>query len=270
MVGVSYIADVKASYSLHTMFDPATMTTSVELDKHQHPVVLGDRTVGVFGVDTGIELLSNELISITPYVDLNKIGRLAHGFGLHLGVLWQLHVPLVIDRLVIDARTEYRRVSGDYIGPYFDTSYEIERYQVLQGVSFTPKLASAIANSTPSKNGVFFDVTAGLPSFVYVGGQFIDYDGGQNDGSLRLSLEIPALEIFTLSAFYYRVGIGGGKDLFRIDNRSAIVAQASIPLYYVFSLQLRFIRTWQTDPEHNGEYKAVDDVSAGVGFNLTF
>ena len=66
------------------------------------------------------------------------------------------------------------------------------------------------------------------------------------------------------------MGIGGGKDLFRIDNRSAIVAQASIPIYYVFSLQLRFIRTWQTDPANNGQYIAVDDVSAGVGFNLTF
>lgn len=270
--GISFIGDARAPYNLDTAFDPDTMEPiSVALDEHKHPIVLSRRPLGIFGIDTGIDLVANELFSVTPYIDLNKMGRVDYGWGLHMGVLWGLRLPLLIDTLVIDARTEYRRVSGDYIGPYFNTSYEIERFQTFdRRYPFTPKLHALIENAGDSRNGVFFDLLAGLPEFVFVGGEYIDYDGGEADGTLRLSLEIPALEVVKFSGFYYRVGIRGGEDLFKIDDRSAIVAQAAIPLYAIFDLRLRLIRTWQADPTDAGQFNAVDDISFGFGFNLTF
>lgn len=277
--GISFIGDARAPYSLQTQDEVIMMPgmedirrpIGVDLDEHKHPIVLARRPLGIFGIDTGIELFSNELFSITPYIDLNKMGRVDYGWGLHMGVLWGLRLPLLIDTLTIDARTEYRRVSGDYIGPYFNTSYEIERFQTFdRRYPFTPKLRALTENVVDSRNGVFFDLLAGFPSFVFVGGEFIDYDGGEADGTLRLSLEIPALEVVKFSGFYYRVGITGGDDLFEIDDRSAIVAQAAIPLYAVFDLRLRLIRTWQADPNDAGNFNAVDDISVGFGFNLTF
>lgn len=259
--GVSIMTDPTAPTALQR-----TPTGGTEIDEDKHPIVLREETLPILGADVGYELLRGSPLSITPYIDLNRITAVDDGLGLHIGILWGLRVPLVLDTFLVDLRTEYRRVSGDYTAPYFNTVYEVERYESPPG-SGTPKLA-ALRNQTglPGKNGVFFDILAGLPQFIYVGGEFIDYDGGQNDGSLRLSLEVPVLEFVQFSAFYYRVNISGLDDLFALDDRSAVVAEAKIPLYYIFTLNLRWWRLWQAvEPEG---YQAVDDWSVGVGFSL--
>jgi hypothetical protein len=251
-----------------------TTSSSVAVDSHNHPIVDAKRRLVIAGIDAGLEVFSNELISITPYVDLNKMMNVVdRGWGFHTGVLWQLHFPLVIDTLTLDARTEYRRVSGDYIGPYFDSTYEIDRYQVLNQAMPLPlgqstKLSSLILDPSQSRNGLFFSLLAGLPQFVFVGGEYTAYDGHRNDGTLKLSLNVPALSFFKFSAFYYRINVSGLDDLFNYkDNRSAIVATASIPFYGFLALNVRWWRIWQL--EGDGLYHTVDDWSVGVGFNLT-
>lgn len=269
VIGASIVADAKAPFLLRTRpsaADPLLTVTSTDADGH--PIVDADRTLAIFGVDVGLELFSNALFSVTPYVDLNKMNVVDNGWGLHLGVLWGLKVPIVLDTFVVDARTEYRRVSGDYVGPYYNTAYEIERFQVLTSAGGAPttKLQALAGGAAPSRNGVFFDLLAGLPQFAFIGGEFVDYDGGVADGTLRLSLEVPALEVVKFSAFYYRINISGLDDLFEIDDRSAIVAQAAVPIYYFLTANLRWWRVWQAS--ETGEYEAVDDWSVGLGFNL--
>lgn len=259
VVGTTLVTDTRAPVT----FGLDAATSSIAVDDNGRPAISDRKTIGVFGLDVGLELLSTELLSITPYIDLNKMTTVSNGWGLHMGVLWGLHLPLGIDTLVLDARTEYRRVSGDYVGPYFDTAYEIERVRSpgLAG----PKLGALDAFGGSAKNGVFFDLLAGFPQFAFIGGEFVDYDGGQADGQLRLSLEIPALEVVKLSAFYYRINVSGMNDLFAIDDRSAIVAQASVPLYSFLDLKLRWWRVWRPV---DGDYQSVDDWSVGVGFRL--
>ncbi len=271
-VGVSFFTDYKAPFQIATDSEGVP-----QADEDDVPVVAAARPLFVYGTDIGIDLLANEYLSITPYIDLNKISRVDNGWGFHAGVLWGLHFPLGIDTLTFDLRTEYRRVSGDYLGPYFNTVYEIERYQRLTfGRNPPPKFYSLECNSLdanvcnpqapPGKNGFFFDLVAGLPQFFLIGGEYIDYDGGQPDGSLRLSLEVPALSFLKLAAFYYRVNVDGPGDLFKLDDKSAIVAQATIPIYWAFSLNLRYFRVWQANGE--GGFDTVDDWDASLGFSL--
>jgi hypothetical protein len=274
-VGVSFFTDYKAPFTIAR--DP--MTGGLLADEDGVPQVASDRSLFIYGVDIGFEVLETDILSITPYIDLNKIGRVDNGWGFHAGVLWGLHFPLGIDTLTLDLRTEYRRVSGDYLGPYFNTVYEIERYQRLTFGPFpTTKLYSLECNTVDQsepcnttapggRHGLFFDVIAGLPNFILVGGEYIDYYGSdQPDGSLRLSLEVPALSFLKFSAFYYRVNIDGPDDLFKLDDRSAIVAQATIPIYWIFSLNLRYFRLWQANGA--GGFDAINEWEASVGFSL--
>ena len=274
-VGVSFFTDYKAPFLIAR--DP--MTGGQLADEDGVPQVAADRSLFVYGVDVGFEVLETDILSITPYVDLNKISRVDNGWGFHAGVLWGIHIPLGIDTLLLDLRTEYRRVSGDYLGPYFNTVYEIERYQRLTfGANPVPKFYSLRCNTVDAtapcntdspggRHGVFFDLIAGLPNFVLVGGEYVDYYGSpQPDGELRLSLEVPALSFFKFSAFYYRVNISGTKDLFKLDDRSAIVAQATIPIYWIFALNLRYFRLWQANGE--GGFDAVHEWEVSVGFSL--
>jgi hypothetical protein len=286
VVGTTLLADLHAPTRLATNTTTDMMGgvhQSIALDDKNHPIVTGDKTLAIYGLDVGIEVFSNELFSITPYVDLNKMSTVANGWGFHTGILWQARLPMLIDTLTLDARTEYRRVSGDYVGPYFNTTYEIERYTTLGApaagvpmgtpVLAVPKLATLTSTGAGAaslgggRNGVFFDLLAGFPQFIFVGGEYIAYDGPRNDGSLRLSLEVPALKIVKFSAFYYRINVAGLSDLFKLDDRSAIVASASIPLYSVFSVNLKWWRVWRADPA-TGDYRSADDWSVGVGLSL--
>ena len=283
VLGATLMVDSKAPIALMTEpSDPGNVdsASSTVVDDKGVPVVTRERALSIVGVDVGYELIDTSIFDVTPYVDLNKIGIVDKGWGLHMGVLWNLSLPMLIDTLVVDLRTEYRRVSHDYVGPYFDTTYEIERYQLLSRAGGEaaavpklrelcgPELETCSQGSASGRNGVFFELLAGLPNFVFIGGEYLDYDGGQADGSLRLSLEVPALEIFKLRAFYYRVNISGLDDLFELDDRSAIMASVEIPMYTVLSLQARWWRVWQPAPGGQEGFEAVDDWSIGVGFSL--
>jgi hypothetical protein len=264
--GASLFTDPSAPVTLaRDPTDPSGAT--IQLDASGRPVVATRRAVAVAGADLGLEILEGAPLSITPYIDFNKITAVANGYGLHMGILWGLRFPVLIDTLTADIKTEYRRVSGDYLSPYFDTAHEIDRFSFPPGTGATTKLGYLAASSTVAgRNGLYFDIFAGLPKYIYVGGEYLKYDGQQNDGTLRLSLNVPALSFIQLSAMYYRVGIGPLTDLFKLDNRSAVVAAAKIPLYYVFTLNLQWWRLWKADP--TGNFVATDDWSVGVGFNL--
>ncbi len=123
-------------------------------------------------------------------------------------------------------------------------------------------------NGNGGRNGVFLELLAGLPEWVFIGGEYQDYDGVSDDGTLRLSLEVPALDIVKFSAFYYRVNIAGADDFFELDDKSAVVAQAVVPLYSFLSINLRWWRVWQADPSGNDGYKSVDVWSISAGFNF--
>lgn len=261
VVGLSLISDPTAPLQLKRL-----AAGGVALDSNAHPIVEKERALIILGFDLGYELLRGAPLSITPYIDLNDITYADSGWGFHIGVLWNLSVPLLIDTLTVDLKTEYRRVSSEYLSPYFDSTYVVERYDSPQG-SGSPKLATILAaKNLPGKNGYVFDLVAGFPKYVYIGGAFTDYDGGQNDGTLRLSLEIPALEVLKLSAFYYRTGIGGFDDMFKLDDRSAIVAEASIPISSIFTANLRWWRLWHATA--GGAYESTDDWSVGVGISV--
>jgi hypothetical protein len=271
VVGASLFADARAPFELRAAgADGVAVEDGV-------PVVTRERALALGGVDVGLELLDTSLLKITPYTAFQKMSVVENGLGWHTGVLWNLRVPTPLDPLVADLRTEYRRVSGDYLAPYFNTVYEIERYQRLSGedgASALPKLrtlcgpeAGCAGSTAAARNGLLFELMAGLPSWAFVTGEYVDQDGGEADGSLRLSLEVPALEAVRFSAFYYRINVDGLGDLFALDDKSALVAQAQVPLYSFLTVNVRWWRVWQARPEEGG-YASVDDWSLGLGLNL--
>lgn len=275
--GFSLMADINAPLSLKHVDadnDPNTPET-VQVNSKGEVQVDSKKTMTAMGVDVGFEVLDTEFIKITPYLDLNRINNVKYGLGAHLGVLWQMNVPVVVTNFVADLRTEYRWVSGDYLGPYFNASYDVERYQFLlpsknNDAVAAPKLQvlRSLSKKQVAKHGYFFELLAGLPEWVYIGGEYIDYASKESDGYLRLSLEIPALEVVQLSAVYMRVNVDGPTDLFAFDEKSAFIAQATVPLYSALTLQARWWRVWKASA--NEGFEAVDDWSVGFGFSAAF
>jgi hypothetical protein len=253
--------------------DPMTSYVTT-VDDEGRPTVAADRALAIVGLDVGYELLQTDRFRITPYVDLNKITAVAEGWGLHAGVLWSGRFPALVDTFVLDLRTEYRAVSGDYVGPYVNATYDIERYTSLRASSSrlgTPTKLGFLCGASDGdcvaqdgRHGYFLELLMGLPQWIFVGGELLDYTGEDDDGTFRLTLEVPALEVVQLTASYFRVGVRDLGDLFAVDDRSAILARARVPLYSLFALDFEWSRVWRGDPD--GGYAPVDDWRVGAGF----
>lgn len=251
-------------------------TFATLLDDQGRPISAASRAAPIVGLEVGYPIFDSGPLSITPYVDLNKITAVQDGWGLHAGVLWNVSVPMVIDTLMVDVRTEYRAVSQDYRGPYVNATYEIERYESLRATPTafgTPSKLSFLCGGTgectgggPLRHGYFVEVLAGLPEWIFVGGELLDYTGAQQDGTFRLTLEVPALEAVQLQASYFRVGVRDLGDLFAIDDRSAVIARARVPIQTFFNIDVEWTRIWRGDPE--GGYAPVDDYRVGAGFAI--
>lgn len=270
-LGTSYIVDWRAPLKLKT----GALGLPV-FDRGGAPELEDAKPLLIHGIDMGVALALSDRFVVTPYTDFNKMTTVDEGWGWHTGVLWYLEVPRGDnkDPVEISMRTEYRRVSGDYVGPYFNTVYEIERFARLEanGGNGDTKLQDLCGNvackngAAPARNGVLFELQARLPDIVSIGSEYIAYDGEREDGSFRLSVELPAFEYFELRAFYYRINMAGLSDAFAVDDRTAIVTELRVPFLGWFSANAAWWRVWQT--EAGGGFGAVDDWSIGVGLKI--
>ena len=279
VLGASLISDPSAPFQLKRNDDDEVL-----LDEVGQAEVASTRTFFVSGVDLGLEVFRNDLITIEPYIDANFMSQVDEGWGVHAGILWALRIPAVIDTLQVDLTTEYRYVASNYRAQYFDTLYELERSAVLQNGASMTKLALIRDGVGNGRNGLFFDVKAGLPSWAFVSGSYTDYDGGIADGTLMLGLTVPALEVVEFGAFMYRVNVQGLEDLIKFeDDRTAVVAQVKVPLYTFFSIKASYAMTYELKGpgefdsmagtearEAESPYKRVDSWDFGVGFDFKF
>lgn len=257
---------------------PETATFETVVDDEGRPLAADSRAAAIIGLDVGWPVIDTGVLSITPYVDLNKLTAVQDGWGLHAGVWWKVAAPMVLDTFVVDLRTEYRAVSRDYRGPYINATYEIERYESLRAAATrfgTPSKLGFLCGGEPGgdcmgagdlRHGFFLELLAGLPQWVFLGGELLDYTGDESDGTFRLTLEIPALEAVQIQASYFRVGVRNLEDLFAIDDRSAVLARARVPIQTFISLDVEWARVWRGDPQ--GGYEPVDDYRVGAGFSL--
>lgn len=278
-IGTSFFADWTAPFALErgemgAMGEPGQILVD---DETYEPLVADKRVFTAFGFDVGLPIPMGESLTFTPYMDINKISVVRYGMGLHLGTLWELEVGRGLDH-PFEAlfRAEFRHVSGDYLGQYFNTVYEIERFQRLQSresrteARQQPKLralcnvAGCEEDPAPSRNGLWLETSVGLRDVFYLGAEYLAYDGERADGSLRLFVEVPYFDFVQAKAFYYRINTSGLGDAFGFDDRTALMAEVRVPFLYVLSGNFRWIRTWQAR-NNEGGFAAVDDWNVGLG-----
>lgn len=265
--GTSFFADWVAPFELER-----DEMDNVQVDDDYQPIVAEHQPFFAFGFDVGLPIALGKSLTFIPYTDINKLSVVNNGWGLHLGTLWKVHVARGLDH-PFEAlfRAEFRHVSGDYLGQYFNTVYEIERYQRLasRGGNGQPKLRSLCAavgcggQAPASRNGLWLEASMGLRDVFSVGAEYLAYDRGRDDGSFRLFVEVPYFEYAQVKAFYYRINMSGLSDAFGFDDRTALLAELRIPFLYVLSGNFRWVRVWQAQSE--GGFESVDDWSVGLG-----
>ncbi len=222
-----------------------------------------DSAQTVYGFDLEAQVINTDMLKITPYTDLNFIGNA--GWGWHLGSLFTFSFPIGFD-LVIPARLEYRRFRTDYIPSYFSTFYEIERYAFGSGA---PK-AKFVGDLPDDKgiNGFYGDLAFSFAGLVQIGAVYEDYDNSPGP-TFAAFMSVPALEVIQFKAYYTRAGIQDFGDVFVLDERSLLVAEARYELVMYVYLVGRFTRRWV--PANDGQgFDAKDDWNAGIELSFSF
>lgn len=271
-VGVSVASDLTAPFELEK--DPVSGTPVIGEDGYLK--VSRESATTVIGGDLEFKVLNTELLTLTPYMDLNHI--LDAGTGYHAGVLSTFHFPII--SMDLQARLEYRYFfGGDYVPAYFDSYYEIQKFgfpfrnALTNADEVEPKRRALELLGDKGLNGYFAELNFNFMGLFSIGGSYDDYDGPFNS-NLRLYLDVPALEVFQFGAYYYKHNFEGAKEAFTFDDKSLFLVEGRYQLNSFLYLVAQYWRIWQLDADTTsnefGQYVAVDDWSIGLGMSYTF
>ena len=273
-LGVTFVADRTAPRHLATNSDG-----SLQQDSVGNPIIDVNNAIYAGGVDTEYELLHNSIISLLPYVDLNRIA--GAGNGLHAGVLTDIYLPIPLLEVNVEARLEYRMMQAGYIPEYFDQTYDLGRvqYAVTSGTSTTyaPKYtvaqAAHVAAADPGaidKKGYYGELAFGFAGFLQIGGLYQNYEGDPNGASLGLFATLPKIELVKISGYYLRKNMKPGfDDAFKLDERSLLAASLAYKIFGPLYLRVDFQRRWQLQPGAT-QITAINNFQAGIASFVSF
>lgn len=216
------------------------------------PTPANSGTMNVIGADIGFPLLRIPTVNSTLYYDYAKI--VSFGSGEAIGLQTNF-TGLGIFNLYTKFE---RRFTGDkFIANYFDTFYELDRYE-LSGTTFSSKaqLLNSIKNPGP---GYFGDLTIAVLGKLQIRGTYSKLDKNDTSGVLHVGTSTGSLiPVVIVDAGYDKKYIQNGKDLFTLDQRSLLYASLGYKPYPFMIVSTLYSWTFVpvTDANGNTHYVA--------------
>lgn len=239
-IGVTYAGDFNENAGIVSgSYNPA-------LDKFES--TRDEGSTGIVGFDIGLPVLSGSFADVTLYYDFAKI--LNFGNGSATGIIAQLN-PLGLVQAT--AKLE-RRFNGDeYLPSYFNSFYEIERFNVIDRTAgaFTSK-AGLLAGLINNDDGWYGELTVNVLGLFYVLGSYQRLDKTPESGILHLGSEIaPEDAPVIIRAGYDKVNIREEKDIFTLDDRSYLFTELGYKPYPFLVVSL--VYNWTFTPLRDGD-----------------
>lgn len=229
-------------------------TGSIRFDKDNNAKVKKVRPQGIEGYDAEFKIISTDFFELTPYADYNRIKNVENSFGRHYGIITKIGTREI--NLVI--RPEYRSMRPNYIPMYFDSFYEIEKYQTNLDTSF-PYTKYEYLQSRPVEGRDIKGYFHTLILSIYKIGFEANYEdyAGKDNSRVFVGAYLPIGSIFRVSAFYTKKGFDRKEEAFKVDDKAQGAAELSLKLG-IITLQLQNRRRWILDSETN-QFKAKDE-----------
>ena len=207
---------------------------------------LNSGAMNIVGADIGFPLVRVPTVSSTLYVDYAKI--LSFGSGEAVGLQTNFSGMGLVS---IFTKFE-RRFSGEkFIADYFDTFYELDRYE-LAGSVFSSK-AQMLANVTTAEPGYFGDLTISILGKLQVRGMYSKLDNIDTSGTLHIGTSTRnMLPMFIVDAGYDKKYIKNNKDVFTLDERSLLYASVGYKPYPFMIVSMLYTWTFAPVLDANG------------------
>jgi hypothetical protein len=264
-LGVHYTTDLAAPKRLERDATGSGIGR-VQLDEAGYPR-FEETQVGIFGVDTEIKPLRlGNLVDLKLYADYSQMQ--GAGSGMTMGLLLRGNVgsrPLLS---ALRMRLEGRLYDSDYMPQYFDSLYDVQRFQLIRGkpTGLEPTKYQAVAESddTSGKASLYGEATYALVDNVVLGlglerivQASPEPDGPPNTYNLLVHVEVPAFELLRLYGSYQKIGFtelgdsfasAEGKS-FAFQPDTVLFAQARLMILPIMFLSAGARTTFEWDPK---------------------
>jgi hypothetical protein len=306
-LGISTALDANAPYTLRRIPGgyPAVGDSDVCPDptaaycEPDQEIAQETRRAQVVGVDLETKILKTEDADLKPYLDYSRLldisnptgvgAKTSGGGGLTLGMLGRFNkgdVKVHAFRLVVEGRY----FDGNYLPGYFDTFYEVQKFQYITGkasTAYEPKLRTIFGRDNAHKRAGYYleaayqyndglALMAAYEDSFHVAGpaDICNYQGclkAVGSRNLTLHIEYPAYSWLQFFASYYRRSYEGAvfNTSQPLGDNTLIYGAVRLHALWIFFLNARVFRTWQADPAL-GEMKNLwgGDVDLEIGYEF--
>ncbi len=233
-VGVSFVSDLNK--------DAGIINGNYDHSKKEFNILEDKGAISIVGIDIGLPLLKSSITDITLYADYSKI--FDFGSGIATGVMLDFNLSTLLN---IAAKLERRFNNGKYIPAYFNSLHEIERFKVDSASGTFASKAVALNSITENMNGFYGDLLVRVLNVFDIYGSYQRLDKDSKSGILNLRTAIePESAPFVLRAGYDKINIQDEKDVFSLDDRSYLFAEAGYkPVEYIL---VSIVYSWTYTP----------------------
>ncbi|MDF3820523.1 hypothetical protein P3G55_11455 [Leptospira sp. 96542] len=215
------------------------------------------------GIDIEYRLLNLPFVEFTPYMDYNRIKGLDGAKGAHYGAIFRLGTK----DLNIILKPEYRQMTSNYAPMYFDSFYEIERFQTFPVRAPLRTKYEDLSNQSGAKvTGYYHTIYV---NFYHLGFEFAVEDYGlKNNKRVFAAAYIPLGSSFMMSFYYTKKGYDSNGKAFDMDDNTQAAAEISKSFGPVV-LRLQNYRKYYLDASEKS-FLSIDEVRFLVSGGISF
>jgi len=260
-LGASYVED----------YNKYAGVTSGEIDAESGKFIAtnDEGSLAIYGLDVGLPIIRSGVFGFDIYYDYAQI--IDFGDGTALGGIISLNGLGLVD---VRAKME-RRFNGDkYLPSYFNSFYELERFQFDEPTATVHSKIQTLKNIQNVGNGYYGELLIRVLGTFDIIGSYQRLDDLRESGIFHATTEIAPEGIpYVVRAGYDKVNIKDEKDLFTLDDRSYLFAEFGYkPWPYVL---VSMVYNWTFSPIRDANdniirYKTQERIEPRISFVYPF
>jgi hypothetical protein len=240
-IGVSFVTDLNAPVTLASA--DRKFALDADLD-NTSPLAASTTTASIWGIDAELKVVKNDNVDVKVYVDYSNM--IDAGYGIAAGALGRFNVGSSLVH-AFRARLESRFFTGNYEPSYFDSFYEIDKWQFLSGVNrygtgadptaaIRTKYDAITSRPDDMQFGYFIEAAYSILGYVSIGAA-LEGQSPESSYGLLVHLDAPVLDYVRLKATYQKRHMQdfGGAFSFSEDNEwlSAMARIQVLPVLFI-------------------------------------
>lgn len=275
-LGATYVTDLSAPVLLDRFESGVPKTTTEGAFE-----VLEEERVWAGGVSIETKIVQNEKVDLKPYFTWTTMNE-GLGSGTGFGALLRLNFGESKDEMYGGKTAQHalrfvlegRRFAGNYLPTYFDTFYQLSRYQLLKSeknYESLPKAAALAARDPDARHmGYYVEGQYALVNWFALS---LGWEDSPAEGARAYNahLDLPISDWLQAMATVQRRGLSRGEAPFAIadtDNTFALAALRLAPLPILF-VNLSAYQQFELD-RSIGSYSSVRGVQGDVELGYEF